>query len=290
MKPASFDYHRPLTVDEAVDLLDRHSPEAKVLAGGQSLIPLMNFRLARPAVVVDMGSVQGLNYMRQEDGRLSVGALTRQSELEDSPLAANVCPLAVEAIRLVGHRTIRNRGTIGGSVAHADPSAELPAVLVALEGEVRATSTAGERLIPAEELFITVCMTSLAPNELITEVRLPALPPATGSSFLELSKRRGDYALAGVAATFTFDGGEICADVRLALAGVDQTPVRCRVAEEVVRWNAPTDEVIREAAHQCAEACEPQDDYHATAAYKRAMIAVLTERALRESIRRARRS
>lgn len=288
MKPCRFEYIRADSVEQALTALTHNAPEARVLAGGQSLVPMMNFRLARPACLIDIGAVPSLSYIRRVNGSVAIGAGTSQSTIERSALVQRFCPLVTDAVRLIGNRTVRNRGTVGGSIAHADPSAELPAVLLALDGEVTVqSSSTGERTIPAEDLFITAFTTSLAPDELITEVRFPVRACRTGASFLELSRRHGDYAVVGVAVSLTLDGGEVLAHTRIALAGADNTPIRCPEAEAALTWNAPTDEVIREAARLSAEAAQPQDDSFATATYKRAMVRVLAERALWEASRQA---
>jgi CO/xanthine dehydrogenase FAD-binding subunit len=281
MKPAPFQYFRPATVEEALELLERHDPEAKVLAGGQSLVPLMNFRLAAPACLVDANGIPGLSHIRRTDGVLAIGAMTRQSDIEDSPVVAESCPLLLEATRLIGHRSIRNRGTIGGSIAHADPSAEYPATLLALDGEVEVLGPGGARTIRAQDLFVTICTTSIAPTELLTEVRVPVLPAGTGSAFVELNRRHGDYAIVGVATVVTLDGRDRCADVRVAAAGVGPTPLRLEAAEELLRGERLEDGLLEAAAARCADAVEPGDDLHATAAYKRAMVTVFVQRALR---------
>lgn len=281
MKPSAFEYVRATSVADAIDALARHEFEAKILAGGQSLVPLMNFRLAAPTVLVDTNGVDGLSYIKRTNGTLAFGAMTRQGAIEDSPIVAESCPLLLEATKLVGHRTVRNRGTIGGSIAHADPSAEYPAVLLALDGDVVVEGASGQRVIPASELFLTVCTTTIAPNELLTEVRLPVLPAGTGSAFLELNRRHGDWAIVGAVAVVTVDARGICEEARIALAGVDATPVRCHAAESVLQGEHLTEQVLAEAARQCAGAVHPGDDLHATGDYKRAMVRVFVERALR---------
>ena len=281
MKPCAFEYVRPTAADEAIELLERYDAEAKILAGGQSLLPLMNFRLAAPAYVVDTNRIAELSYIRRTNGVLAFGAMTRQGDIEDSPVVAESCPLLLEATRLVGHRTIRNRGTIGGSIAHADPSAEYPAVLAALDGEVVVRGPTGERVISAGDLFLTICTTTMAPNELLVEVRMPVLPAGTGSAFVELNRRHGDWAIVGAAAVVTVDEDGSCSEARIALAGVGGTPIRCREAEASLAGRDLKDDVLAEAAERSAAVAEPSDDLHASADYKRAMIQVFVERALR---------
>lgn len=289
MKPAAFEYFRPSTLEEALEILARYEPEAKVLAGGQSLVPLMNFRLAQPRYLIDIGGLTDLAEIREENGSLAIGAMTRQSAIEDSPVVRAKSPLLFEATKRVAHRTIRNRGTIGGSLAHADPSAEYPAVLTALDGDVVALGPDGERVIPAPELFLTVCTTTLAPTEVLTEVRLPATGPRTGCAFTELSRRHGDWAIVGVAATITLAEGGECEEARIALAGAGQVPLRCREAEGLLQGRLPVAELIQEAAESCEAAAEPLEDIHASAVYKRAMVRVFVERALTTALSRAQR-
>lgn len=287
MKPARFEYFRPGTMEEASGLLQAYGPEAKILAGGQSLVPLMNFRLAQPRYLIDLGAIDELAFVREENGSVAMGAMLRQSAIEDSELLRKRCPLLVEATRFVGHRTIRNRGTIGGSLAHADPSAEYPAVLSALDGEVRAVGPAGVRTIPAREFFVTYCTTALAADEILTEVRLPAVPPRTGSAFVELSRRHGDYALVGAAAVVSLEDGRLCSDVRIALSGVGHTPMRCHEAEDLLRWSLASDVLIKTAAQKCSDLTAPPDDLHASGSYRKAMIPIFVERALRAALQRA---
>src|SRR5512145_3308051 len=215
MKPPRFDYHAPTTVEEALGLLTRYQGDAKVLAGGQSLMPLLNFRLLRPAALVDLNRIAALSYINQVDGQVRLGAMTRQRAVEFSPVVRQRLPLLAEATRWVGHLPIRTRGTIGGSIAHADPSAEYPAVLTALEGEVVARGPKGERTLKATDLFRTYLTTSLDADEILTEVRLPAMPAGAGHAFEEFARRHGDFAIVGIAAMVVLDGRRV---VRARLA------------------------------------------------------------------------
>jgi aerobic carbon-monoxide dehydrogenase medium subunit len=283
MKPPRFDYHAPASVDEAVALLARYGGDAKILAGGQSLMPLLNFRLSRPAALVDLNRIPALAFIREEDGHLAFGAMTRQRAIEFSPVVAARLPLLREATRWVGHLPIRSRGTIGGSLAHADPSAEYPAVVTALDGEVIVRSPRGERRVAASELFQTYLTTTLAPDELLTEVRLPAMPPGAGYAFEEFARRHGDFAIVGIAAMVSVDG-ERCRLARLATAGAGPVPVRLRSAEQVLEASGVGDEAINAAARAAAGAVEPDSDIHASAAYRRHLTAVLTARAVRRAV------
>jgi carbon-monoxide dehydrogenase medium subunit len=285
VKPARFEYCCPRTVDEAVDLLAQYGDEAKVLAGGQSLVPLMNMRLARPPVIIDINRIDALGYLREERGALRIGALTRQRVAERSPLVGERCPLLRDALRLVGHVQIRNRGTIGGSVAHADPAAELTAILVALDGEVVAQSASGTRTIAAPDLFVTYLTTSLEPREMIVEVRIPALPRGAGWSWMEISRRHGDFALAGVGVVLAVRRGEI-REARLGLTGVGATPVRAVEAERLLVGHPPSDALWSEAAEAVRAAVTPDGDIHASGEYRKHVAGVLTQRALREALSR----
>jgi CO/xanthine dehydrogenase FAD-binding subunit len=289
VKPAPFAYYDPRTVDEAVSLLAQHGSDAKVLAGGQSLMPLLNMRLARPAVVVDVNRIEGLDYIRQENGTLAIGALTRQRAVERSDVVARAQPLLAAATRLIAHPQIRNRGTVGGSLAHADPAAEYPAVALALGAELRVAGPRGERAIQAEDFFVTYLTTALEPDELVTEVRMPSPPARTGWSMMELSRRHGDFALAGVAATLTLAPGGECAGARIVLFGVGPTPLRARAAELALSGRRPGDELFDEAAQAAPETIEePLSDIHGSTEYRRHLARVLTRRALAEAAVRAR--
>jgi carbon-monoxide dehydrogenase medium subunit len=286
MKPPRFDYHAPATVDEAVALLARYGGDAKPLAGGQSLVPLLNFRLARPAAIVDLNRIAALAYIREANGHVALGAMTRQRTIEFSPVVARRLPLLREATRWVGHLPIRSRGTIGGSVAHADPSAEYPAVLTALEGTVVARGPRGERVVPAGDLFETYLTTRLAADELLVEVRLPSMPEGAGYAFEEFARRHGDFAIVGVAAVVVLDGDR-CVRARLATAGAGAVPLRLRAAEAALERDGLGDEAIRAAARQAAGLVAPDSDLHASADYRRHLTEVLTARALLRARERA---
>jgi aerobic carbon-monoxide dehydrogenase medium subunit len=283
VKPPRFDYHAPRTIDEAVALLGRYGGDAKVLAGGQSLMPLLNFRLAKPAALVDLNRIPALAYLREHDGSLAFGAMTRQRAIEFSPLVARRLPLLTEATRWVGHLPIRSRGTIGGSIAHADPSAEYPAILAALDGEVIARGPHGERTLRAGQLFQTYLTTTLEPDEIVTEVRLPVSPPNAGYAFEEFARRRGDFAIIGVAALVVRDGDR-CTMARLSAAGAAPTPVRLRASEEILESDGVGARAVEAAADRAAELVDPDSDIHATAAYRRHLARVLTARALQRAL------
>ena len=285
MKPAPFEYHDPRSIDEAVALLARHGADAKVLAGGQSLIPLLAFRLARPAVIVDINRIPGLDYVRNEHDGLAIGALARQRQLERWALDRS--PFLRTALRHVGHAAIRTRGTIAGSIAHADPAAELPALLLCLDGSVMARSSSGQREIPARELFVSHLTTAVRADELITEVRLPGLPDGAGWGFLEVARRHGDFALVGVVAVVALRNGRI-AQARVALFGCGAAPVRATPAEQALAGQAPTHGTFAAAAREAAGTLTPDADLHASAEYRRSVAHTLMVRALAAASERAR--
>ena len=283
MKPPKFDYHAPTTVEQALELLGRYGGDAKVLAGGQSLMPLLNFRLSRPAALVDLNRIPALAYVREQDGQVRFGAMTRQRTIEFSPVVRERVPLLGEATRWVGHLPIRTRGTIGGSIAHADPAAEYPAVLTALEGEVVARGPKGERVVKAKDLFQTYLMTSLTPDEILVEVRMPAMPAGAGYALEEFARRHGDFAIVGIAAVVVKDGAR-CALARLATAGAGPVPVRLRAAEEILERDGLTDAAIEAASRRASELVSPDSDIHASADYRRHLTGVLTKRALKRAL------
>ncbi|MBI2879474.1 MAG: xanthine dehydrogenase family protein subunit M [Candidatus Rokubacteria bacterium] len=286
MKPAPFAYAAPRSVEEVVALLAEHGDQAKLLAGGQSLVPMLNFRLARPEVLIDLNRVPGLDGIRLDGGLLRIGAMTRQSTLERHAEVLARCPLLPAALHFIGHPPIRHRGTIGGSLAHADPAAELPAVLACLGGEVVAQSRRGERVIPAAELFVGLMTTALQPDEVMTEVRMRLPAPGAGWAVLEVARRHGDFALVGVVALLELGGEGAIREARLALFSVGPTPVRARAAEEALAGRRPTAEEFQRAAALVEEALDPDSDLHASAEYRREVGGVLARRALTQALAR----
>ncbi len=288
MKPPRFTYHDPRELSDVLALLGTYEDDAKLLAGGQSLLPLLNMRLAQPAHLIDINRVPDLSYIHERDGEIIIGALTRHRDIEHSSLLRERCPLLSSAISFVGHPPIRSRGTIGGSLAHADPAAELPAVLVALDGFVHVEAQDGTRDIAATEFFIGQLQSALTSRELLTAVRLPIAPPRSGAVFLEVSRRHGDYALVGVAAQLTFDQDDTISEARLALMGVADTPVRALASEAELLQQRPSQELFKHAAGRAVIDLYPPDDLHATAEYRVQVTTVLIERALQEATSRAR--
>jgi len=288
MKPPRFEYLAPASLAEALAVLAEHGDAAKVLAGGQSLVPLLNFRLVRPAYLVDLNDIPGLAYIRQDNGRVVIGALTRQRALETSSMVRERVPLLADAMPQIGHVQIRNRGTIGGSLAHADPAAELPAVVAALDGELVVRGAGGERVLRAEEFFVAYLTTALDPTELLVEVRLPVVPPRTGTAFLEVSRRHGDFALVGVAASLTLDDAGICTRCAIALTAVGPAPVVAREAARRLVGVRPTIDVLEDVGRLAAADLRPDGDLHASSQYRRHVAGVLTRRALARALERAR--
>ena len=285
MKPAPFHYAAPDTEEQTLALLHAHGSEAKLLAGGQSLVPLLSMRLARPSIIIDLNRVKTLDYIREEDGEIRIGAMTRQRNAERSSLVTRRLPLLAETLPFVGHLPIRSRGTVGGSIAHADPSAELPAVLVALGGSVVLRRLEKTRVVQGEDFFVSYLTTALRPDELLTEVRVP-VHDRKGTAFLEIARRHGDYALVGVAAVVTMDGNR-CAQARLAFTGVGPTPVRIPEVEVLLAGAVLTDAVLADVRTLVADRIDPEDDVHATAQYRKDVAGVLAERALRAAATRA---
>jgi aerobic carbon-monoxide dehydrogenase medium subunit len=283
VKPAKFEYHAPTSVDDALAILQRYDGEARVLAGGQSLVPMMNFRLAQPRAIVDLNRIPGLSYIEEDGEIVRIGAMTRQRRLEFDPLIAAKSPLLHEALRWVGHLPTRSRGTIGGSIAHADPSAEIPMVLQTLEGEIVARGPHGERRIPVKDLFQAALTTSLDPLEIITEVRFPAMAAHAVCAVEEFARRKGDFAIAAIAVMLVRDG-ERCTRARLATAGVGPTSIRLRDAEAVLEQKGLSESAITEAADKAAAQVDPISDLNGSAEYRRHLTGVLTSRAIVKAI------
>ena len=289
MKPAPFDYVAPRTVAEAVDHLARHGRDARVLAGGQSLVRLMNTRLATPAVVVDINRVEGLDAIAVENGSVRIGALARQRAAELSDVVRTAAPLFAEAGTHVAHPSVRRRGTVVGSIAFADPSAELPAALLALDGEAIVSGPDGERTVAAADLFTGAFATSLAPGELITAVRVPReTAPRSGSAWVEVSRRHGDLPVCGAGAVVTLDDGGAIASARVALCGVGATPVRATAVEEALTGTEPADEAISRAADRAGRDLDPPSDPHGSADFRRHVAVVMTRRSVQRAAERAR--
>jgi carbon-monoxide dehydrogenase medium subunit len=288
MKSAPFAYDAPEKLNEAVALLKEHGAEAKILAGGQSLVPLMNMRLAKPAALIDINGIAELRFIRvDQDGSLVIGAGARQIAAENSAEVAAGWPILVEALKLLGHPTIRNRGTIGGSLAHADPAAELPVVAVALDAAFRLVGPSGERSVRAREAYLDYLTTVIQPDEVLTEVRFPAPADRSGTAFLEVSRRYGDFAMVAVAASVSLDEDGSCKNAVVALGGVGAIPVLAGRQNGELNGRRLDEATLREASQIYTAGLDPPDDVHADAAYRSEVAAVLTRRALAKAAERA---
>ncbi|MBI4525975.1 MAG: xanthine dehydrogenase family protein subunit M [Deltaproteobacteria bacterium] len=284
MKPPKFEYHNPTTLLQVLDLMHQLGDTARPLAGGQSLVPLMNLRLARPQHLIDLNSVQELRFLRAGNNLLEIGAMTRQRELERSIEILERWPIIAEATSCIGHVQIRNRGTVGGSLAHAFPSAELPLVMVALEASFIVRKENHQRQVASSEFFVNYMTTALEPDELLVAIQVPSLSKHTGWSFQEISLRHGDFALAGVATLLSLNEGLI-RDASLILTG--RIPIRATEAEEFLRGQKPTESIFQEAARLATVNLEQDSDIHASADYRRRACGVLARRSLQEALARA---
>ena len=287
MKPAPFRYFAPTSLDEALTHLAEYGDEAKPLAGGQSLVPTMNFRLAQPAVLIDLNRISELFYVQPTTGGIRIGAMTRQRTIERSPLVNEHAPLLHAIMPHIAHVQIRNRGTIGGSLAHADPAAELPAAAVALDAQLRLQSQRGERWVSARDFYVSLFTTALAADEMLVEVALPPAQPHTGWAFHEVARRRGDYALVGVATMVRLADAGHCTTARIVLLSVGDGPVVAEQAANALLGETPSAELYRAAADLVASEIDPQNDIHASAAFRCHLARVLTERALAEAVNNA---
>jgi CO/xanthine dehydrogenase FAD-binding subunit len=287
MKPPPFEYEAPSTVEEVVALLQQHDGEAKILAGGQSLMPLLNMRFARPSALIDLRRLTGLDYIREENGALAIGAMTTKRSVERSELVKSRQPLLHASTAWIAHPQIRNRGTVGGSMAQADPAAEYPAVALALDAEFVIVGPDGQRSVAASDFFITYLTTALEENEVLTEIRVPVLPERTGWSIQELARRHGDFAMVGAVTTLGISGGS-CESARVVLFGVGSKPQRATAVEQALIGQTTSEALFAAAAENADEGLEDTiSDVHATAEYRRHLARVLTRRALAEAAERA---
>jgi aerobic carbon-monoxide dehydrogenase medium subunit len=289
VKPAPFEYVRPATLDEALDLFATLGPGAKALAGGQSLVPAMNFRVAQPAVLVDLNGLSGMDGVESGSGGLRLGAMVRHRSLETNATVRAAAPLITEAMPLVAHAPIRTRGTLGGSLAHADPAAELPAVMIALDAAVEIASRTGRRTVPAAEFFTGLYATALDAGELVTGVAIPAQAAADGWAIEEVARRHGDFALAGAAVVVSLDSQQTIVRARVALFGVHERAIRATSAERALTARRPTSELLDEAAVAASESdADPASDIHASTAFRRHLTRIVVRRALERAVARAR--
>jgi carbon-monoxide dehydrogenase medium subunit len=287
MFPAAFDYRAPASLDETLSMLKQHGEDAKLMAGGQSLIPLLKLRFAHPEVVVDIGRLPSMNMVRQQDGHLAIGALVRHVDVENSKELAARVPLMTEAAHWIADPLVRNRGTVAGSICHADPSGDWGAVMLALGAEIVARSTAGERVIRADEFFLGPFTTALRPDEMVTEVRIPLPKGPSGGAYLKLERKVGDFATAAVAVQVELDGSHI-SRAGIGLTAVGPTNIKASAAERTLQGQNVSDELIAEAARQAAAAAEPKDDIRGSAEYKKDVVRVFVQRGLKTAIGRAR--
>ena len=289
MIPPSFDYHVPDSVNHAIGMLQKYGSEAKILSGGMSLIPLMKLRLAEPAHLIDINRISGLDYIKESDGFLRIGALAREVDLEKSELVRTKYPLLLDTTLVIADPLVRNRATIGGNLAHGDPANDHPATMLALEAEIVVVGSQGERKIPVTSFFTDLFTTALSSGEILTEIRIPIPPPGSGGAYFKLERKVGDFATAGVAAQLTLGKDDVCERAGIGLTNVGLTPVKARRAEEALRGKKIDGESIKRAAQLAAQESEPTADLRGSEEYKRDLVRVLAIRALNRALERSRR-
>jgi aerobic carbon-monoxide dehydrogenase medium subunit len=287
MIPPTFEYLRPKTIPEAIAFLQQHGDDAKILSGGQSLIPMMKLRLARPGYLIDINRIAGLSYIKEEGGHLKIGGLTREAELEDSPLIRSKYPIILDTARVIADPQVRNMATVAGNLAHGDPANDHPATMLALGATVVATGPGGERVIPIERFFISLFTTALQRDEIVTEIRIPIPPSKSGGAYFKLERKVGDFATAAVAAQVTLDDKGVCQKAGIGLTNVGATPLKARKAEDFLRGKKLDGATIAQAAQFAAEAAEPSSDLRGPAEYKKGLVKELTRRALFHALERA---
>lgn len=287
MIPPAFEYLRPKTIPEAVAMLQQHGDEAKILSGGQSLIPMMKLRLARPAYLIDINRISGLAYVKEDGGFLKIGGLTREAELESSSLIRSKYPLLLDTAHVIADPQVRNLATVGGNLAHGDPANDHPAAMTALGAQVVATGPKGERVIPIEEFFVTLFTTGLKQDEILTEIRIPIPPAKSGGAYFKLERKVGDFATAAAAVQLTLDGSGTVQKAGIALTNVGPTPIKARKAEDFLRGKKPDAPTIEQAAKLAAEDAQPGSDLRGPVEYKRGLAKELTKRAIAKAVERA---
>ena len=287
MIPPSFEYLRPKTIPEAIALLQQYGDDAKILSGGQSLIPMMKLRLARPAYLVDLNRIPGLSYIKEEGDFLKIGGLTREAELEASPLIHSKYPIILDTAHVIADPQVRNLATVAGNLAHGDPANDHPATMLALGAQVVASGPRGERVIPIEEFFISVFSTALQPGEILTEIRIPVPPAGSGGAYVKLERKVGDFATAAVAAQLTVDDQSTAQRVGIGLTNVGPTPIKARKAEDLLRGKKVDPLIIGQAAQLAAEESQPSADLRGPAEYKKGLVRELARRALSRALERA---
>lgn len=286
MIPGSFDYHSPTTLEEAVALLGEHGENAKILAGGQSLIPAMRFRLAMPETLIDINRLTGLDAVSQDNGSLVIGGLTRESALEESPLVQASYPLLADTARVIADPLVRNMATVGGNLAHADPANDHPATMLAYNAEIVAHGPKGTRTIPIDEFFVGLFETALEANEILTEIRIPSAGKNSGGAYVKVERKVGDYAISAVAVQLTMDGDTV-ASTRIGLTNLSPVPMRATDAEQALTGQTVTDEILESAGKAAAAQCDPSADLRGSVDYKRDLTRVLVKRAIRKAVERA---
>lgn len=287
MIPAPFDYAAPGTLEEAFALLEKHGEEAKILAGGHSLIPMMKLRFAQPETLIDINNIPGLSYIKEEEGYLKIGAMTREVDLEHSKLIHSKYPIFTDASKLIADPQVRNMGTLGGNIAHGDAANDHPAVMMALRAEVIISGAEGTRAVPIDEFFFGFYMTAIQPNEILTELRMPIPQANTGNAYHKLERKVGDYATAGVAVQLTLDADGVCTQAGIGLTNVNPVPMRAANAEKALVGNKLTDAVLTAAAKSASEECSPSTDLRGSEEYKRDMVGVLVKRMIQKAAERA---
>jgi carbon-monoxide dehydrogenase medium subunit len=287
MIPRSFEYYSPRTLDEAIDLLKKLGPDAKLLSGGQSLIPMMKLRLLSPEHIVDINRIPGLDYITETDGHLRIGALTREHELESSDVVKTKFPILRDTAKVIADPLVRSQATVCGNLAHGDPANDHPATMLALGASVVATGPNGQREIPVADFFPGLFTTALEPEEILTEIRIPVPPTRSGGAYLKLERKVGDYATAGVAAQITIDDAGTCKKAGIGLTNVGMTPIKAKQAEAFLTGKQLDDATIQQAAELAASESQPMDDVRGSAEYKRDLVRVLTARALTTAVGRA---
>ena len=287
MIPPAFEYLRPKTIPEAIELLNQYGDDAKILSGGQSLIPMMKLRLARPGYLVDINRIADLSYIKEENGYLKIGGLTREADLENSALIRSKYPIILDTARVIADPQVRNMATLAGNLAHGDPANDHPATMLALGAQVMAVGPRGERALPIESFFVTLFTTELQHNEIISEIRIPIPKPRSGGAYLKLERKVGDFATAGVAAQVTVDGGGICQSAGIGLTNVGATPVKAVNAEQSLHGKKLDEANIAEAAKLASGEAQPSSDLRGPAEYKVGLVKELTRRALARAYERA---
>jgi aerobic carbon-monoxide dehydrogenase medium subunit len=287
MIPPAFEYLRPKTVPEAISMLQQHGEDAKILSGGQSLIPLMKLRLARPSHLIDINRIAGLAYIKEDGGFLKIGGLTRESELESSAILGSRYPVLFDTAKVIADPQVRNLATVGGNLAHGDPANDHPATMIALGAQVVATGAKGERVIPIDDFFVSLFETSLQKGEILTEIRVPTPPPRSGGAYLKSERKVGDFATAAVAVQLTLDDKGVVVRVGIGLTNVGPTPLRAKKSEAALKGKKPDAGTIAEAAQLASDEAQPSSDLRGPAAYKKGLIKELTKRAIARAIERA---